>query len=102
MLRRWGWQVDAESCESVRSFARDLSGLHSVGILLSQEELDGLAQTMRDAAEIESDRTSAVPVFAEQLDWVVRTIAIELVLLDLRRLAQHDVYTRRLEIGEIN
>jgi DNA-binding transcriptional MerR regulator len=72
MLRRWGWQVDAESCDSVRSFAHDLSALHSIGILLSQEELDGFAQAMRDAAEIESDRMPIGPISAQQIDWVVR------------------------------
>jgi DNA-binding transcriptional MerR regulator len=32
MLRRWGWRVDDESCESLRSLSNDLSELNSVGL----------------------------------------------------------------------
>jgi DNA-binding transcriptional MerR regulator len=97
MLRCWGWRVDDESYASLRSLSNDLSELNSVGVPLSREELDSFAKAMHEVAEIEVNQTPTIPDSGDRLHWVARTIAINLVLLDLRRLALHDVYRRRRE-----
>jgi DNA-binding transcriptional MerR regulator len=97
MLGRWGWRIDGESCESLRSLSNGLSELNSVGILLSREELDKFAKAMHEVAEIEVNQRPTITDSGDLLHWVARTIAINLVLLDLRRLAQHDIYSRRPE-----
>ncbi len=95
LMRRWGWQVDPQACDSQAVLAEALTGLEAAGLPVTEHLLDRYAAAMFSAAEAEIDGVPTDSVDEAVRYVVLGTVLVEPVLLALRRLAEQEASKRR-------